>query len=52
MIKTDKTEVLGEKPAPQSLCSTQNLHGTDMNRTRASALGGQRQTATAMAQRP
>jgi hypothetical protein len=44
-----KAEVLGEKPVPMPLCPLQILHGLTRNRTRASAVGGRRLTAWAMA---
>jgi hypothetical protein len=43
-----KTEVLGEKPVPV-LCPPQTPHGLTRDRTRASAVGGRRLTAWAMA---
>jgi hypothetical protein len=44
-----KTEVLGEKPVPVSLCPPQIPHGLNRDRTRASEVGGRRLTAWAMA---
>jgi hypothetical protein len=44
-----KTEELGEKPVPASLCPPQIPHGLTGDRTRASAVGGRRLTAWAMA---
>jgi hypothetical protein len=44
-----KPEVLGEKPVPVPLCPPQILHGPTRARTRASAVGGRRLTAWAMA---
>jgi hypothetical protein len=44
-----KTEVLGEKPVPVPLCLPQIPHGLTRDRTRASAVGGRRLTAWAMA---
>jgi hypothetical protein len=44
------TEVVGEKPVPVPLCPPQIPHGLTRDRTRASAMGGQRLTAWAMAQ--
>jgi hypothetical protein len=44
-----KTEVLGEKPVPVPLCPPQIPHGLTRDRTRASAVGGRRLTAWAMA---
>jgi hypothetical protein len=44
-----KTEVLVEKPVPMPLCSPQNPHGLSRDRIRASAVGGRRPTAWAMA---
>jgi hypothetical protein len=40
-----KTEVLGEKPVPASLCPPQIPHGLTRDRTRASEVGGRRLTA-------
>jgi hypothetical protein len=45
-----KTEVLGEKPVPVPLCPPQIPHRLTRDQTLASALGGQRLTAWAMAQ--
>jgi hypothetical protein len=44
-----KTEVLGEKPVSVPLCPPQIPHGLTRDRTRASAVGGRRLTAWAMA---
>jgi hypothetical protein len=44
-----KTELLGEKPVPVPLCPPQIPHGLTQDRTRASAIGGRRLTAWAMA---
>jgi hypothetical protein len=44
-----KTEELGEKPVPVPLCPPQIPHGLTRDRTRASAMGGRRLTAWAMA---
>jgi hypothetical protein len=44
-----KTEVLGEKPVPVPLCAPQIPRGLTQDRTRASAVGGRRLTAWAMA---
>jgi hypothetical protein len=44
-----KTEELGEKPIPVPLCPPQIPHGLNRDRTRASAVGGRRLTAWAMA---
>jgi hypothetical protein len=44
-----KTEVLGEKPVTVPLCPPQIPHGLTRDRTWASAVGGRRQTAWAMA---
>jgi hypothetical protein len=44
-----KTEVLGEKPVPVPLCPPQIPHALTSGRTRASAVGGRRLTAWAMA---
>jgi hypothetical protein len=44
-----KTEVLGEKPVPVPLCPPQIPHKLTWDRTRASAVRGQRLTAWAMA---
>jgi hypothetical protein len=44
-----KTEVLGEKPVPVPLCPPQIPHGLTRYRPRASAVGGRRLTAWAMA---
>jgi hypothetical protein len=44
-----KTEVLGERPVPVPLCPPQMPHGLTWDRTRASAVGGRRLTARAMA---
>jgi hypothetical protein len=44
-----KTEVLGEKPVPVPLCPPEIPHGLNRDRTRASAVGGRRLTAWAMA---
>jgi hypothetical protein len=44
-----KTEELGEKPVPVPLCPPQMPHGLTQDRTRASAVGGRRLTAWAMA---
>jgi hypothetical protein len=44
-----KTEELGEKPVPVPLCPPQIPHGLTRDRTRASAVGGWRLTAWAMA---
>jgi hypothetical protein len=44
-----KTEVLGEKPVPVPLCPQQIPHGLTRDRTRASAVGGRRLTAWAVA---
>jgi hypothetical protein len=46
---TEKTEELGEKPVPAPLCPPQIPHGLTLHRTRASAVGGGRLTAWAMA---
>jgi hypothetical protein len=45
-----KTEVLGEKPVPVPLFPPQIPHGLTRDQTRASAVGGRRLTAWAMAQ--
>jgi hypothetical protein len=45
----DKTEQLGEKSIPVSLCPPQILHGLTRTRTQANALRGQRLTTWAMA---
>ena len=50
MTLTGKTEVLGEKPVPAPLCSTQFSHGLIWDRARASAVKGGRITAWATAQ--
>jgi hypothetical protein len=44
-----ETEELGEKPVPVPLCPPQIPHGLTRDRSRASAVGGQRVTAWAMA---
>jgi hypothetical protein len=44
-----KTEELGEKPVPVPLCPPQIPHGLSRDRTRASAVGGRRLIAWAMA---
>jgi hypothetical protein len=44
-----KTEVLGEKPVPVSLCPPQIPHRLTRDRTRASAVRGRQLTAWAMA---
>jgi hypothetical protein len=44
-----KTEVIGEKPVPAPLCPPQIPYGPTRHRTRASAVGGRRLTAWAMA---
>jgi hypothetical protein len=44
-----KTEVLGEKPVPMPLCPPRIPHGLTRDGTRASAMGGRRLTAWAMA---
>jgi hypothetical protein len=44
-----KTEVLGENPFPVPLCPPQIPHGLTGGRTPASAVGGRRLTAWAMA---
>jgi hypothetical protein len=44
-----KTEELGEKPVPVPLCPQQIPHGLTRDRTRASAVGGRRLTASATA---
>jgi hypothetical protein len=44
-----ETEVLGEKPVPVPLCPPQIPHGLTWDRTLASAVGGRRLTAWAMA---
>ena len=44
-----KTEVLGEKPVPVTICPPQIAHGLIRDRTRASAVRGRRLTAWAMA---
>jgi hypothetical protein len=44
-----KTEELGEKPVAVPLCPPQIPHGLTRDRTRASAVGGRRLTAWAMA---
>jgi hypothetical protein len=44
-----KTEELGEKPIPVSLCPPQIPYGLTRDRTRACAVGGRRLTAWAMA---
>jgi hypothetical protein len=44
-----KTEVLGEKPVPVPLCPPQIPHGLTWDQTGASAVGGRRLTAWAMA---
>ena len=44
-----KTEVLGEKPIPVSLCLQQIPHGLTWDRSRVSAVGGRRLTAWALA---
>jgi hypothetical protein len=47
-----KTEVLREKPVPVPLCPPQIPHGLTQDRTPASAVGGRRLTAWAMAATP
>jgi hypothetical protein len=42
-----KTEALGEKPVPESLCPPQISHGLTRDRTRVSAVRGRRLTAWA-----
>ena len=49
MKLTRETEVLGEKPVPVPLCPPQIPHGPTRDRTLASAAGGRRLTASAMA---
>jgi hypothetical protein len=44
-----KTKVLRGKPVPVPLCPPQIPHGLTRDRTRASAVGGRRRTAWAMA---
>jgi hypothetical protein len=44
-----KTKELEEKPVPVPLCPPQIPHGLTRDRTRASAVGGRRLTAWAMA---
>jgi hypothetical protein len=44
-----ETEELGEKPVPAPLCPPQIRHGLTRDRNRASAVGGRRLTAWAMA---
>jgi hypothetical protein len=44
-----KTEILGENPVPVPRCPPQIPHGLTRGRTRASAVGGRRLTAWAMA---
>jgi hypothetical protein len=44
-----KTEVRGEKPVPVPFCPPQIPHRLNRDRTRASAVGGRRLTAWAMA---
>jgi hypothetical protein len=44
-----KTEVLGEKPVPVSLCPPQIPHGLTRDQIRATAVRGRRLTAWAMA---
>jgi hypothetical protein len=44
-----KTKVLGQKPVPVPLCPPQIPHGLSRDQTRASAVGGRRLTASAMA---
>jgi hypothetical protein len=44
-----KSEELGEKPVPVPLCPPQIPHGLTRDRTRASAVGGRRLNAWAMA---
>jgi hypothetical protein len=45
----EKSEVLGEKPVPVPFRPPQIPHGLTRDRTRASAVGGRRLTASAMA---
>jgi hypothetical protein len=46
----EKTENLGEEPVPMPLCPPQISHGLNRDRTRDSAVRGQRLTAWAIAQ--
>jgi hypothetical protein len=48
-IDRGKPKYSGEKPVPVPLCPSQIPHGLTRDRTRASAVGGRRLTASAMA---
>ena len=49
MKLTGETEVLGDKPVPVPFCPLQIPHVLTRDRVRASAVGGRRLTALAMA---